>query len=528
MHKTFFAPLSILCLLALVWSFHPKSETSEVLEEASRSPSSVQNLIERTIEQSILNLKSHFEDASRFTAESCVADSELILRQVENLESIQLNQNELKRNYKSIIEKSYQTRQVLLKRLRDFQSNKMSSFSKSESGQRCVRQVRALLRFFRYVEDYSLLIALNPKPFDASRDPKEGPILRGTSPQLLQTENSPLRLRSGDVLISRGNAYTSAAISRMGKEEAQFSHLSLIYIDAPVGTEVTVEQALQDQRVQTVEAHIEVGSFTRTFAKYVLDGNARVLLFRPLIAADKAHQASQSIFRYVTGYQKTQMNNAKRTKLSVDDNPPYDFKMDSSEKNQIYCSEIVSLAYKAVGLQLPTYSTRLRYNDLTKKMQITANSVFAPADLEIDPNFIQLAEWRDTRKLAALLRKDVVLSSMFDWMEEKKYNFQFNIVDFIKAKTAWRVRQLDLGFFEEKFPKNMNTSIIGMTFVLDRVGQTLEQKLQELDQNVKQEGRPPLVFYEQKRALDLFREQDYNAGQVRESVQFHLDFAPSR
>lgn len=528
MHKTFFAPISILCLLALVWSFHPKSETSGVIEEPSRSPSSVQNLFERTIQQTLLNLKAHFEDSSRFTAESCLADSELILRQVENFESVQFNQSELKHSYKSIIEKSYLIRQVLLKRLRDFQSDRMSSFSKSESGQKCIRQARGLLRFFRYVEDYSLLIALNPKPFDPSRDTKEGPILRGSSPQLLQTNNSTLRIRSGDVLISRGNAYTSAAISRMGQEEAQFSHLSLIYIDAPVGTEVTVEQALQDQRVQTIEAHIEVGSFTRTFAKYVLDGNARVLLFRPLIPAEKSHQASQSIFRYVTNYQKTQMNNAKRTQLSVDDNPPYDFKMDGSNKNQIYCSEIVSLAFKAVGLQLPTYPTRLRHNDLTKKMQITADTVFAPADLEVDPHFIQLAEWRDIRKLASLLRKDVVLSSMFDWMEEKKYTFQFNIVDTLKAQTAWKVRQLGLGFFEEKFPKNMNTSIIGMTFVLDRVGQTLEQKLQELDENRRQEGLSPLIFYEQKRALDLFREQDQNAIQVREPVQFHLDFAPSR
>lgn len=371
----------------------------------------------------------------------------------------------------------------------------------------CVALTREALASLRDLEDRT---ALDQRRSTGTAAPTS---LRGASPWLLA--RGPVRLRSGDVLMSRGNAFVSAAIARIGTEEGQFSHLSQVYIDAPAGTEIAIEDAATDPRVYTIEAHIEVGSFTRPFRDYVSDANARVVQLRPLESAADAHAAASAIFRKVRSYQHASMLAAHRTTPNVNDNPPYDFKMNLADSSEIFCAEIVSLAQAAVGHDVPRFRSRLRKNDVTQSLGITVEETFAPSDLDVDPNFELLAEWRDLDKLPDILAKDSVFRAIYRWMETDGVRFRASSTDQSKAYFAWSVRHADAGFLD-RLPKNMSPTMIAMTFVIDRVGPVLEQQVTTFEKNFGEThaGLRP-ASSAQDADLDVFRKEDilrFNAG----------------
>ncbi len=387
-----------------------------------------------------------------------------------------------------------------------------------ENGRACMNATRLAFRTIRYLEDELLLQALNPKAFDPKTDKVAGNVLNDPSPILMAANSAPVKLRSGDVFLSRGNTFESAAIARIGKEEAQFSHLALVYIEAPVGTELSVEDADNDPRAHTIEAHIEVGAFGRLFKNYVDDGNGRVLQFRSKLPPEKAHQAAESLFNYVGKYQQDRMKKAGRDQLEPDDNPPYDFKMNAKDHREIFCAEVVSMAYENVGWNIPTFPSELRNNDLTQLMQITSLSTFAPADMEVEPRFDFLAEWRDVRKTAALLRKDVVLASIYNWMDVERYRFHFSPVDFAKAWVAWGVRHAGIGF-QKVIPNNIPLPTVRLTFELDKVGEVLENHLKDFEAEYRKnhKGAKP-SFIEEENELELFRQADVKIAATAHQV----------
>ncbi|MBX2987304.1 MAG: hypothetical protein KF802_05340 [Bdellovibrionaceae bacterium] len=393
-------------------------------------------------------------------------------------------------------------------------------------GFECARAVRRISRAFRSLEDQLILWSLQPKEFDSKTDPAAGPVLQGSSPQLLRRDaTAPVRLRSGDVLLSRGNSFISAAIARISREEAQFSHMAQVYIDAPVGTTVSIEDALMDPRVKTVEAHIEVGVFTRPFRDYVRDGNSRVLLFRPLMTAARAHLAGRSVHDGVLAYQQKKMREAGRSRPTVNDNPPYDFRMDLHDSSEIFCSEVVALAFRSVGLQLPFFQSPLRSNPFTRRMGLAADRTFAPADIEIDPNFELVAEWRDVRKLATVARKEAALSAMYRWMDQRAYRFHTMAPDWLAAWIGWSARQAGLGF-QSLMPKNMKRDTIAIVFSLERVGLALEKRLISVEKAERRAGRqgPSPFFAEQQDQLEMYRAEDEREFRAHRRDEFHTDF----
>lgn len=503
------------------WALHGRRDVAGQTDFASLSPARVENLIGGDVLRSLQLLREHVDDERAFSAESCSGDIEAARAIALRLEPERMDYARIKAGFREIIESSFRLRRALARRLSGFSRDGLV-----KDGHPCVSSMRSAMRTLRYVEDYLLLTVLNPRPFDEAKDPVSGPILNDEKPKLVTMTGAPVKLRSGDVLMSRGNAATSAAISRIGTDEAQFSHLAQIYIDAPPGTEIDVATAAKDPRVHTIEAHIEVGSFTRSFGKYLGDGNGRVAQMRPKLAPEKAHAAAKRVFDQVREFQARKMREAGRRKLSVNDNPPYDFQMDGRDHEEIFCAEIVSIAFEQVGLRLPVFPTTLRKNDLTERMAISVEKAFAPADLDIDPSFEMLAEWRDVRKLESLLRKDAILSSMFKWMDELNYRLRDSPVSYAKALIGWTARQLDLGF-SEALPKNMPRSVIRMTFTLDKVVGPLERQLAAVQAaRVKEGARYRLTDPAMGEALERIRAEDEKRSQrFPGGSLFHLSFS---
>ncbi|MDH5425162.1 MAG: YiiX/YebB-like N1pC/P60 family cysteine hydrolase, partial [Gammaproteobacteria bacterium] len=78
-----------------------------------------------------------------------------------------------------------------------------------------------------------------------------------------------VRLRSGDILVSRGGAATSALIARGNNYPGNFSHIALVYIESDT------------QTPYIIEAHIEQGVVVSTAEQYLKDKKLRIMLLRP-------------------------------------------------------------------------------------------------------------------------------------------------------------------------------------------------------------------------------------------------------
>ncbi|MFL5785576.1 MAG: hypothetical protein ACJ76H_13250, partial [Bacteriovoracaceae bacterium] len=159
----------------------------------------------------------------------------------------ELGVDDVKRELK---EKSHD---VLLNELWDFKltiHNKLRAFTKGNSFDRnCSDAIRGALWSIRMSEDI-----ISDDYYRNYKDSVKFPDNSFGSDNIHVRKNPKFgnfdiksELRSGDIILSRGNAYTSSAISNLGEFDTQFSHMSVVYKD-PAG------------ELWTVEAHIEVGA----------------------------------------------------------------------------------------------------------------------------------------------------------------------------------------------------------------------------------------------------------------------------
>lgn len=190
-------------------------------------------------------------------------------------------------------------------------------------------------------------------------------------------------LHSGDILVSRGGAPTSALIARGNDYPGNFSHIAFVYVDP--ATHVA----------NIVESHIELGVVVSTVEQYLKDKKLRVMLLRlradlPQIVNDPMlpHKAAELAY--------------KRAK---EGHIPYDFAMDYKDHSKLFCSEVASAAYDQFGVHLWAGISHLSSPGLRRWLSAFGVRHFEtqePSDLEYDPQLVVVGEWRDQ----ATLRKD--------------------------------------------------------------------------------------------------------------------------
>lgn len=388
---------------------------------------------------------------------------------------------------KKLIRTSFETRLLIkekMKRLRVV----------NEADQSCLHSIRNINRALRYVEDYLTEIAINK---DKNLKEKYESIT-GDSPYFLVNSNFEFRdhndLRSGDVILSRGNAYSSAAIARIGTTDAQFSHLSLVYED-------------EEKKLHTVEAHIEIGNVVAPIQVHLDQGNSREVVFRfkdPVLA----HEAAKYMYEKVAKAQKKKKNIR------------YDFGMDYKDNSTLFCSEVIYDGFnKASGgaLDIPMYKTKFSRNMIPFLSNIGINvteenvdtfETFSPGDIEFDPRFDMVAEWRNPKKISDSRIKDMVLTKLFDWMETELYKFKPRFGIKAQSMVGWTMRRVPwinsaMGL-KEQFPLNMGRGPIKLFVVLDEVGEVLYEEILK----AQKESKGPLAPIEMFKILDDFKDHD--------------------
>ncbi|MEZ5855037.1 MAG: YiiX/YebB-like N1pC/P60 family cysteine hydrolase [Hyphomicrobiaceae bacterium] len=214
----------------------------------------------------------------------------------------------------------------------------------------------------------------------------------------------PFTLEPGDVILERGMAHNSAAIARIGDVDSQFSHVAMV-------------ASGEDGQPVIVEALIEEGSVVTPVAKALSHNLGRAVLFR-YRDPNLARRASELVADHV------KRADGKRAPRIL-----YDFTMQPQGYGELFCAKLVRLAFamaSTADVLLPTFPTRLdmRNRDFIQRIGVTAEQTFAPGDMELEPQFDVVAEWRDYRITSELRLKDMIMTKLFEWMELHDYRFR--------------------------------------------------------------------------------------------------------
>lgn len=228
---------------------------------------------------------------------------------------------------------------------------------------------------------------------------------RGHVPSLLRGRDEPsatpsavsngITLHSGDILVSRGGFPTSALIARGNDYPGNFSHIALVHIDS-VTRAITV-----------IEAHIELGVALASADAYLANKMFRVMVLRP--RADLPALVARPMLPHEAATAMLARAQAGHV--------PYDFAMDYTEPERLFCSEVASHAYRARGLDLWMGLSTISGPGLRNWLASFGVQHFVtqePSDLEYDPQVVVVAEWRD----AGSLLDDHIYSAVTDAMLE--------------------------------------------------------------------------------------------------------------
>lgn len=383
----------------------------------------------------------------------------------------------------------------------------------------CLKSATDVFRGLRYVEDYLIELRMEK----AASGPSEYVDLKGDFPYLLINPKyasefkSYEDLKSGDVILSRGNAFSSAAIARIGVNDYQFSHLAFVYQEAP-GSEL-----------MTTEAFIEIGSVAAPLVDHINSKNSRTVVYRyqdPQIA----HLASKIMFDRVLA--------SMETKKGIE----YDFVMDFKEDSRLYCAEIISSGFKKMLPEedfFPMYKSKFSPGIIpflnTMGISVTKENIkdleiFAPGDVQFDPRFEMVAEWRNPRKMEESRLKDFILTALFQRMDKEKYNFDSTIKMDAEARTLWLLRRTPVvrKFIQNKFPLNMTTAQLELFMAMDKVGEEIYREVEKASLEFDRPMTPKEIYA----VLDEFFKQDfelykrYKKGQDVMKPAFHLLFHP--
>jgi len=189
-----------------------------------------------------------------------------------------------------------------------------------------------------------------------------------------------VRVHSGDILLSRGGAPTSALIARGSDYANTFSHAALAHVDPDTGVGTVIESL------------IETGTVLTTVEEYLASRKHRVLVLRlrpdlPSLMDDPQlpHRAASGMLARL-----------------LEAPAAYDFAMDWEDPERMFCSEVIYHAYRSEGVDLWSIRSDMTAPGLVRwlgSMGVREFSTLVPSDLEYDARLRAVAEWRDVDAL---------------------------------------------------------------------------------------------------------------------------------
>ncbi|MNT09548.1 hypothetical protein D3C72_1443350 [compost metagenome] len=243
------------------------------------------------------------------------------------------------------------------------------------------------------------------------------------------------------------------------------------------------------------------------------------MIVTPLEKWRKAQDARVALFRH-----PDQELSRRAARLSYDwslTHPKYDFEMNDSKYDEVFCAEVVRYAFdkasegKILVPKFRSHVTKFKGGAYPKSLGVTANTLFAPYDIEVDPRFEFVAEGKYYPTLRQVRMQDAILQSIYGWMIDKDYTFYGTASVSAQSYAGKFIRQF--GFMKDDFPKYMPIKTMQSVLQFQEVAEALQKNLYEKeDKFYKAKGYLP-SFSDMMVANDEYRKQDclyYKAGKA--------------
>ncbi|MFK7986816.1 MAG: YiiX/YebB-like N1pC/P60 family cysteine hydrolase [Sandaracinaceae bacterium] len=188
-----------------------------------------------------------------------------------------------------------------------------------------------------------------------------------------------VRVHSGDILVSRGGAMTSAFIARGNDYPGNFSHIAMLHVS-------------EEGVPSVIESHIENGVVITSAADYLEDVKLRIMVLRP--RADLPELVDNPMLPHIAA--------TAALETAQGGHVPYDFRMDFVDHERQFCSEVPAAVYEDRGVRLWQGLSSMSSQGLTRWLSVLGVTEFEtlnPSDLEYDPQLRVVAEWRDVDTL---------------------------------------------------------------------------------------------------------------------------------
>lgn len=450
--------------------------------------------------------------SSNFNISTCSSFLDQNFDQVASLKMSDFDLKDLIRHSNELLHQLFRVQIDLHEKLQDMAGKGQLDESGNERLQ-CLHGFRRAFRALRFLED-DIGEAYVGFPYDHTS--KDVSMFAGGDGWLLWNpafgkDGAKYIPRSGDLILSRGAATTSAAIARVADEPTQFSHLSIVYVDP------------KTKQAHTIEAHIEIGADAFDWQTYISGGNVRGVVFRLRHNSKLAAKAAKAIYETVVNYKKT--HGGQRI--------CYDFSMNMEDHSCLYCTEVVRWAFEKVGLQptVPMFPSSIRKNKgpFLDAIGVTADTTFIPADIELDPRFDLVAEWRDYDRVHTTQQMDAVLTSMYKWMRLWDYRFYPDAYYNGEANLGYLLRRLPLfdRLVDKRFPLNMTKKTIATVQTLNDVVNSMTDYLR--DQESRLDIYPQRLSYsEMLDELETLRLRDSFETKKTRRYPFYRPSLPAK
>ena len=363
----------------------------------------------------------------------------------------------------------------------------------------CMAQVRELFHSLRDLEDYlgefvHAIAPLQPGTIDWFQQQPIPIFDRSFYPPYFSNESTEFQFRSGDIMLTRGVSFVSAIISKISDNKSHFSHTVLVHVD-----ENTRKQS-------TIESYIGSGVALYDMDYALKNENARILVLRP---RDKVVAKSAADFMF----------DVARKGDGRGGPVLYDYDMDFVDPTKLSCAEISLYGYKTASggaFVLPKYpaSILLQNQEFLSGLGLRNGPTFTPGDLENDPRFEMVLDWKDYRLIRDSRYRDTILAEMIRWIGELDYQL-FSTPKSLIAKHVvlpsrstffWPLVKKLTG--APKIDAHIPRAALGMMTVLDSVGKDLLKVLQERDQQFLQKHHRLMTNKQLAASLDEFRLSD--------------------
>lgn len=286
-----------------------------------------------------------------------------------------------------------------------------------------------------------------------------------------------VKIHSGDILVSRGGAPTSALIARGNDYPGNFSHVALVNVDETTG------------KVSIIESHIEKGVAIADIETYLRDTKLRIMALRlrsdlPTLRADPLlpHKAA--------GYE---LQRAKTEHI------PYDFAMDSKDYAKLFCSEVAVEAYSRFDVTLWTGLSHMSSPGVKNWLSAFGVRNFTtqePSDLEYDPQLRVVAEWRDYETLYKDRLDNAVVDIMLEGAENGErldYDWYLLPVGRIAKAYSWVLNRFGA---VGPVPEGMNATAALRNQWFSRKHAAIKGRLANLADKFEQDNSYPPPYWE--------------------------------